>query len=122
MADRPDSATIFLLVVSVLADALGIAAYLGLKSDHALRLAISGVLAVVAAAAGLTTAVEAAKKWRGPRGPFELTHRHRNRAIASLAALVFAVVLGIATVELAVSPVKAHKPVEKHIPQRPAGT
>jgi membrane protease YdiL (CAAX protease family) len=119
-SDRVDPAAVFLLAMSVLADALGIAAYLGLESDRTLRVAICGTLTVVAVGAGLTSAVKAAKKWRGARGPFELSHQHRNRAIASLAALLFAIALAIATVDLAASHSKAHGLIVEPSHQEPA--
>lgn len=86
-----------LVIVSFVADAVGIVAYLGFDGDRTVRIILGSLLTLVALVAGVATAISAARAWLGPRGAFRPTSYHRNNFFAALLALALAVLLGVAT-------------------------
>jgi hypothetical protein len=83
--------------VSLIADAVGIATYLGFEGDHTVRIILGSALTLIALAAGMATAISAGRAWLGPRGAFRPTSFHRNNFFAASIALALAAFLGVAT-------------------------
>lgn len=101
-SERPTSSWV-LLGTAVLADLIGIGAFLGFEPDETIRLVLGGVIAAVGIVASTRMLVRALRYWASPAGSYEVEGYHRTTIGNRLAALAATLGLGGVVVYVALN-------------------